>query len=72
MQVMIAESYGGRDEPVDTLVGSFVDISVQTSMEPLRIKETPTENTYQVLFLSTSKFVCMVMPTPAPPIPFCA
>ena len=28
VQVVIAESYGGRDEPVDTLVGSLVDINV--------------------------------------------
>ena len=66
LQVMIAESYGGRDEPVDTLVGSFVDISVQTSMEPLRIKETPTENTYQVLTLLTIPG----SPCPLPAIPF--
>lgn len=45
---MIAESYGGKDEPVDTLVGSFVDISVQVTMDPLRIKEKPNEKTYQV------------------------
>ena len=47
-QVMIAESYGGKDEPVDTLVGSFVDISVQVTTDPLRIKEKPNEKTYQV------------------------
>ena len=46
---MIAESYGGKDEPVDTLIGSFVDISVQVTMDPLRIKEKPTEKIYQVL-----------------------
>lgn len=48
MQVMIAESYGGSDEPVDTLTRGFVDISVQVTTDPLRIKETPTEKTYQV------------------------
>ena len=51
LQVLIAESYGGRDEPVDTLTGSFVDINVEPVMDPLRIKETPSEATYQVLHL---------------------
>ena len=42
------ESYGGDDEPVDTLTGSMVDISIQNIMDPLRIKETPSAATYQV------------------------
>ena len=45
---MVAESYGGRDEPVDTLVGSCVDAEADTSLQPLRIRDTPTESTYQV------------------------
>ena len=45
---MIAESYGGNDEPVDTLIGSFVDINVQVTTDPLRIKEKPNEKIYQV------------------------
>ena len=49
--MLIAESYGGRDEPVDTLTGSFVDINVEPVMDPLRIKKTPTEATYQVIHL---------------------
>ena len=48
MQVLIAESYGGQDEPVDTLLGSCVDVGADTSLQPLRVRETPTENTYQV------------------------
>lgn len=44
----ICESYGGNDEPVDTLNGSFVDINVESLIDPIRIKETPTEATYQV------------------------
>ena len=46
-QVIIAESYGGRDEPVDALVGNFVDIGLAPPFDPLRVKGTPTEQTYQ-------------------------
>ncbi|CAL8463908.1 g3443 [Coccomyxa elongata] len=46
-KVVIAESYGGRDEPVDTLVGSLVDINVTPVFDPLRVKAIPTEDTYQ-------------------------
>ena len=46
--MLIAESYGGQDEPVDTLLGSCVDAGADTSLQPLRVRETPTENTYQV------------------------
>ena len=53
LQVVIAESYGGKDEPVDTLTGSFVDISVESLIDPLRVKATPTEATYQVILNST-------------------
>ncbi|KAK9817135.1 hypothetical protein WJX72_010039 [[Myrmecia] bisecta] len=45
-KVLIAESYGGQDEPVDTLTANFVDIGV-TVLDPLRVKGVPTENTYQ-------------------------
>lgn len=51
-QVIIAESYGGRDEPVDTLVGSLVDINVTPVFDPLRVKAVPTEDIYQVLMPS--------------------
>lgn len=46
-QVLIAESYGGRDEPVDALVGNFVDVGLPPPFDPLRVKGTPTERTYQ-------------------------
>lgn len=49
-QVLVAESYGGQDEPVDTLVGTCLNASADTSMQPLRIRDTPTESTYQVCF----------------------
>lgn len=48
VQVLIAESYGGRDEPVDTLVAGLVGVGVDIFEEPLRVKDIPTEQTYQV------------------------
>ena len=47
-QVLIAESYGGRDEPVDTLTNNFVGVGVEPALEPIRVKEIPNEATYQV------------------------
>ena len=47
-QVVVAESYGGRDEPVDTLVANLVGIDVVPLFDPLRVKALPTEATYQV------------------------
>lgn len=46
-KVVIAESYGGRDEPVDTLVSSLVDVGVSPFTDSLRVRDTPTEGTYQ-------------------------
>ena len=46
-QLLIAESFGGRDEPVDTLVGNFVDVGLDPVFAPLRVKAIPTESTYQ-------------------------
>ena len=43
----MAESYGGRDEPVDTLVTNLVAVNVVPVFDPLRVKEMPTEGTYQ-------------------------
>lgn len=45
--VILAESYGGDDEPVDTVSRKFTDIGVKLPLMPLRVKETPTEATYQ-------------------------
>ncbi|KAH7306238.1 hypothetical protein KP509_22G003200 [Ceratopteris richardii] len=45
--VVIAESYGGDDEPVDTIIQRFVDLGITLPQPPLRVKETPTEATYQ-------------------------
>lgn len=44
--LLIAESYGGDDEPVDTLLQRFVTLGV-TAVPPLRVKGEPTEATYQ-------------------------
>ena len=47
-RVLVAESYGGRDEPVDTLLASFVGAGV-TPFGPgaLRVRDTPGEATFQ-------------------------
>lgn len=45
--VIVAESYGGDDEPVDTIVQRFLDLGITSPLPPLRVKETPTEATYQ-------------------------
>lgn len=47
MQVIVAESYGGRDEPVDTLVSSLVDCGAVLAVEPLRVKDIPSQSQYQ-------------------------
>ena len=44
----MAESYGGRDEPVDTLVASLVDVGVSPLGAALRVKDAPGEGTYQL------------------------
>ena len=48
LQVIVAESYGGQDEPVDTIVSSLVDVNAAPLFDPLRVREVPTEATYQV------------------------
>lgn len=47
VQIIVAESYGGQDEPVDTLVASLVDINVSPIFDPLRVKQTPDQAIYQ-------------------------
>ncbi|KAL0042263.1 hypothetical protein WJX77_007828 [Trebouxia sp. C0004] len=46
-KVLIAESYGGRDEPVDTLINNFVGVGVEPVFEPIRVKDVPNEAAYQ-------------------------
>lgn len=46
-QVLVAESYGGDDEPVDSLVASLTGVGVEVLGDALRVKETPTHQLYQ-------------------------
>ncbi|MBD2109035.1 diflavin flavoprotein [Nodosilinea sp. FACHB-13] len=41
------ESYGGDDEPIDPLANKFQDLELIQSFAPIRIKDNPTEGTYQ-------------------------
>lgn len=42
------ESYGGDDEPIDTLLTRFQDLELRIGFEPIRIKDTPDEGIYQL------------------------
>jgi flavorubredoxin/flavin reductase (DIM6/NTAB) family NADH-FMN oxidoreductase RutF len=42
------EAYGGDDEPIDPLVNQFRDLGLTLGFEPIRIKTTPTDMTYQL------------------------
>jgi flavorubredoxin len=46
--VGLFESYGGDDEPIDTLSSRFQDLELRPAFAPIRIKETPHETTYQL------------------------
>eukprot|EP00270_Netrium_digitus_P007188 TRINITY_DN2093_c0_g1_i1.p1 TRINITY_DN2093_c0_g1~~TRINITY_DN2093_c0_g1_i1.p1 ORF type:complete len:652 (+),score=178.64 TRINITY_DN2093_c0_g1_i1:50-2005(+) len=46
--VVLAESYGGEDEPVDTMLSKFRDLGVSSVLPPLRVKDTPDEAIYQL------------------------
>lgn len=45
--VAIYESYGGDDEPIDPLLTRFKELGLAQGFAPIRIKDTPTEATYQ-------------------------
>jgi len=45
--VGLFESYGGNDEPIDTLRRKFIDLGIKEAFPAIRIKETPTDFTYQ-------------------------
>jgi flavorubredoxin/flavin reductase (DIM6/NTAB) family NADH-FMN oxidoreductase RutF len=45
--VGLFESYGGDDEPIDTLVNKFRDLELRPAFDPIRIKDTPNEPIYQ-------------------------
>jgi flavorubredoxin/flavin reductase (DIM6/NTAB) family NADH-FMN oxidoreductase RutF len=42
------ESYGGNDEPIDPLLTKFRELGLTKAFTSIRIKDTPTENTYQL------------------------
>ena len=42
------ESYGGDDEPIDTLQSKFQDLNLKVAFEPIRVKDTPSEGLYQL------------------------
>ncbi|MDB9537509.1 diflavin flavoprotein [Dolichospermum planctonicum CS-1226] len=46
--VGLFESYGGDDEPIDTLRRKFIDLGIKEAFPAIRIKETPNESTYQL------------------------
>ena len=45
--VGLYESYGGDDEPIDTLATKFQDLDLVSVFDPIRIKDTPGEGVYQ-------------------------
>jgi flavorubredoxin/flavin reductase (DIM6/NTAB) family NADH-FMN oxidoreductase RutF len=42
------EAYGGDDEPIDPLLRKFRDVGLKEAFPGIRIKDTPTEATYQL------------------------
>ncbi len=46
--VGMLESYGGDDEPVDPLLSKFRELGLGEAFPAIRIKDTPTEATYQM------------------------
>ncbi|MBV9388300.1 MAG: diflavin flavoprotein [Chroococcidiopsidaceae cyanobacterium CP_BM_ER_R8_30] len=46
--VGLFESYGGDDEPIDPILSKFRDLGLTAAFPAIRIKNTPTESTYQM------------------------
>lgn len=46
-RVLLAESYGGRDEPVDTLRAALLAAGADVAARPLRVTDVPGEAVYQ-------------------------
>ena len=42
------ESYGGDDEPIDTLQTKLQDLDLKVAFTPIRVKDTPSEALYQL------------------------
>lgn len=47
-KVLVAESYGGKDEPVDSLESALVNAGVEPIMAALRVRDEPSEALYQL------------------------
>lgn len=47
-KLLIAESYGGNDEPVDSMAMDFAKQEVEMPVDPLKVTDTPSEITYQL------------------------
>lgn len=47
-KLLVAESYGGDDEPVDTLISEMVAVNVPLAGEALRLKAEPDQGAYQL------------------------
>jgi flavorubredoxin/flavin reductase (DIM6/NTAB) family NADH-FMN oxidoreductase RutF len=45
--VGLFESYGGDDEPIDTLRRKFIDLGIKEAFPAIRIKDIPNDFTYQ-------------------------
>lgn len=46
--VGLFESYGGDDEPIDPLLNRFRELSLKEAFPAIRVKDTPSEATYQL------------------------
>ncbi|MGJ3246921.1 MAG: diflavin flavoprotein [Elainellaceae cyanobacterium] len=46
--ICMFESYGGDDDPIDPLVSRFRDLGLKEIVSAIRVKETPSETTYQI------------------------
>lgn len=44
----LVESYGGDDEPIDTILTQFREAGLDQGFAPIRVKDTPTEAIYQL------------------------
>tara|TARA_Y100001970_G_scaffold293830_1_gene443621 strand:- start:2360 stop:4135 length:1776 start_codon:yes stop_codon:yes gene_type:complete len=44
---VVYDSYGGNDEPIDSLASKFRELGQKQVLSPLRVKESPDENTFQ-------------------------
>ena len=50
------ESYGGNDEPIDPLLTKFLEAGLKEVFKAIKVKNTPTENIYQLCEESGTDF----------------